>query len=150
MFPIILPPTQEPFDSESMPSDFLEELTTDREENQLEDLNHCLRAFNLDRLLGTLYEFIETYVKHSPSNEKEWPYVECLPLTLNYELNCVYANTLQVSTCTWLAADIRTCGCTCLKIRTVCFQKMQPVCTQSSQGCGHIVIPTHTEKHCIG
>ena len=56
-----------------MPLDFLEELTADQEKA----LNHCLRAFNLDGLLGTLYEFIETYVKHSPSNEKEWPYVEC-------------------------------------------------------------------------
>ena len=71
-----------------MPSYFLEELTADREDNQLEDLNHCLRAFDLEKLLGTLYEFIETHVKHSPSNEMEWPYVERL---LTYELNCVYA-----------------------------------------------------------
>ena len=77
---VILPPTQEPFDSESMPLDFLEELKEDRNENQLEALNHCLRALDLDRLLGSLYEFIETHVKHSPSNEKEWPYVECLVL----------------------------------------------------------------------
>jgi len=55
-----------------MPSDFLEELTAD----QQKALNHCLRAIDLDRLLGTLYEFIETHVKHSPHNEKEWPYVE--------------------------------------------------------------------------
>ena len=55
-----------------MPSDFLEELTAD----QQKALNHCLRAIDLDRLLGTLYEFIETHVKYSPRNEKEWPYVE--------------------------------------------------------------------------
>jgi len=66
-----------------MPSDFLEELAKDGQMKQLEALNHCLRAFDLDRLLGTLYEFIETHVKHSPSNEKEWPYVECL-LLLKY------------------------------------------------------------------
>jgi len=65
-----------------MPSDFLEELTVDGEENQLKALNHCLRAFDLDRLLGTLYEFIETYVKHSPSNEKEWPLVDTLEVFL--------------------------------------------------------------------
>jgi len=59
-----------------MPSDFLEELTVDIDEA----LSHCLRAFDLDGLLGTLYEFIETYVKHSPPNEKEWPYVDCLLL----------------------------------------------------------------------
>jgi len=115
----------------------------------MEDLNHCLRTFDLEKLLGILYEFIETYVKHSLSNEKEWPYVECLLLTLTYELNSVYANTLKVPTYAWLAADFRTCG-TYLKIRMVCFKKMQPVYTQSSWGCGHIVISTHTDKHCIG
>jgi len=75
---IILPPTQEPFDSESMPPDFLKELKADSQTNQMEALNHCLRVFDLEKLLGTLYEFIETHVKHSPSNEKEWPYVKCL------------------------------------------------------------------------
>ena len=59
-----------------MPEYLLDELTTDGEENQVEALDHCLRVLDLDNLLGTLYEFIETYVKHSPSNEKEWPYVE--------------------------------------------------------------------------
>ena len=58
-----------------MPKYLMEELTTDGEENQVEALGHCLRVLDLDNLLGTLYEFIETYVKHSPSNEKDWPYV---------------------------------------------------------------------------
>ena len=58
-----------------MPGDFLEKLTTDGEEDQVEALGRCLRVLDLDNLLGTLYEFIETYVKHSPSNEKDWPYV---------------------------------------------------------------------------
>ena len=88
-----------------MPVEFMEELPADGEEA----LNHCLRAFDLDKLLGTLYEFIETHVKHSPSTEKEWPYVECLP---TYELICVYDDTLQACTlhahgwfaCTWLVA----------------------------------------------
>jgi len=61
-----------------MPSDFLEELTVDGEENQLKALNHCLRTFDLDRLLGTLYEFIETFVKYSSSDDKLWPYVDYL------------------------------------------------------------------------
>lgn len=66
---------QEPFDLESMPEYFWEELTADGEESQVDTLNHCLRVLDLDKLLGTLYEFLETYVKHSPPNEKEWPYV---------------------------------------------------------------------------
>ena len=60
---------------ESIPEHFREELTTDGDEDQVEALNRCLRVLDLDNLLGTLFEFIETYVKHSPSNEKEWPYV---------------------------------------------------------------------------
>jgi len=59
---LLPPPTQEPFDSPS------EELTTDGEKA----LSNCLKAFDLDKLLGALYEFIETYVKHSPPNEREW------------------------------------------------------------------------------
>ena len=72
--------TQEPFDLDSMPEYLMEELTTDGEEDQVEALGHCLRVLDLDNLLGTLYEFIETYVKHSPSNEKDWPYVECFTI----------------------------------------------------------------------
>ena len=53
----------------------MEKLTTDGEEDQEEALGRCLRVLDLDNLLGTLYEFIETYVKHSPSNEKDWLYV---------------------------------------------------------------------------
>ena len=58
---------------DTMPEYLMEKLTTDGEENQA--LDHCLRVLDLDKLLGTLYEFIETYVKHSPSNEKDWTYV---------------------------------------------------------------------------
>ena len=56
-----------------MPKHFREELTTDGDEK--EALNRCLRVLDLDNLLGTLFEFIETFVKHSPANEREWPYV---------------------------------------------------------------------------
>ena len=58
---------QEPFDS--VRPEFLEEL----EEEEDKVLNKCLRLFNLDELLGTLFEFIETYAKHSPLSEKDWP-----------------------------------------------------------------------------
>jgi len=66
---------QEPFDSEYIPS---EELTTDGEKA----LSNHLKAFDLDKLLGALYEFIETYVKHSPPNEKEWLLVDTLEVFL--------------------------------------------------------------------
>ena len=41
--------------------------------DQVDALDKCLRSFNLDRLLGALFEFIETYVKYSPDNELKWP-----------------------------------------------------------------------------
>lgn len=93
-----------------MPFHFLEELTVDREEA----LNHCLRLFDLNKLLSTLYEFIETYLKHSPFNEKEWPYVECLLsviTTLMYELNSVYADTLKTCTFHTIAMANLHAGC---------------------------------------
>ena len=58
---------QEPFDS--VREEFLKPL----EEDEKEALEKCLRLFDLDSLLGTLYEFIETHVKHSPDGELEWP-----------------------------------------------------------------------------
>ena len=58
---------QEPFDS--VRDDFLKPL----EKEEKEDLEKCLRLFDLDSLLGTLYEFIETHVKHSPNEELHWP-----------------------------------------------------------------------------
>ena len=41
-------------------------------------LDDCLRSVNLDHLLGTLYEFIETYVKHCPDSESDSLYVHGL------------------------------------------------------------------------
>ena len=58
---------QEPFDS--VRSDFLKPL----KEEEKDELEKCLRLFDLDSPLGTLYEFIETHVKHSPDGELEWP-----------------------------------------------------------------------------
>ncbi len=62
---------QEPFDS--IHDEYLRDLSEEDGENQMEALDKCLPAFNLDRLLGALFEFIETYVKYSPSNELIWP-----------------------------------------------------------------------------
>ena len=52
-----------------MREDFLKLL----KEEEKDALEKCLRLFDLDSLLGTLYEFIETHVKHSPDGELEWP-----------------------------------------------------------------------------
>ncbi len=49
------------------------ELNDTEEDNQKAELNKCLRSFDLDRMLGGLYEFIETYIKYSPDNELKWP-----------------------------------------------------------------------------
>ena len=38
----------------------------------IDALDQCLQLFNLDRLLGALFEFIETYVKYSLDNELDW------------------------------------------------------------------------------
>ena len=52
-----------------MRDDFLKQL----EDDEKEALEKCLRLFDLDSLLGTLFEFIETHVKHSPNDELSWP-----------------------------------------------------------------------------
>ena len=63
---------QEPFDS--IRPEFLRELSEDEdEEDQMKALNRCLSKFEPDLLLGTLYEFIETYVKHCPLHEYDAP-----------------------------------------------------------------------------
>lgn len=51
-----------------MKSKYLRELSVDDGDN----LDKCLRTFDLDRLLGALFEFIETYLKYSPDNELKW------------------------------------------------------------------------------
>ena len=61
---------QEPFDS--IRQDFLRELSEDEDgEDQFTALDSCLGQFDPGTLLGTLYEFIETYVKHSPLQEHD-------------------------------------------------------------------------------
>ena len=52
---------------------YLRGLTKSDSSDQVAALYRCLGAFDLDRLLGALYEFIETHVKHSPDNALEWP-----------------------------------------------------------------------------
>ena len=61
---------QEPFDSIRL--EFLCDLSKDEDgEDQFAALDRCLGQFDPDLLLGTLYEFIETYVKHSPQQERD-------------------------------------------------------------------------------
>ncbi len=60
----------EPFDSVN--EKYMVELNDTEDDNQKAELNKCLQSFDLDRMLGGLYEFIETYVKYSPDNELKW------------------------------------------------------------------------------
>ena len=63
---------QEPFDS--IRPEFLRKLSKDEDkENQIAALDRCLSQFEPDLLLGTLYEFIETYIKHCPQHEHDSP-----------------------------------------------------------------------------
>ena len=62
--------SQDPFDS--VKEEFSKELTSEGEDSQTMALDRCLQSFDLNHLLGTLYEFIETHVKHCPDNESEW------------------------------------------------------------------------------
>ena len=63
---------QEPFDS--IRQEFLRELSKDEDgENQFTELDLCLGQFDPDLLLGTIYEFIETYVKHCPQHLHDQP-----------------------------------------------------------------------------
>ena len=60
---------QEPFNT--VRQEFLCELS----EEEGEALNCFLSQFDPDLLLGTLYEFIETYIKHCPLQEHDQPSV---------------------------------------------------------------------------
>jgi hypothetical protein len=62
---------QEPFDSVHVK--YLHDLGEEDGDDQKAALDKCLHAFDLDRLLGALYEFVETHVKYSPDNELKWP-----------------------------------------------------------------------------
>lgn len=64
---------QEPFDS--VHDKYRRDLNEESEFNQKQALDECLRTFNLDRLLGALFEFIETHVKYSPDIELNWRYI---------------------------------------------------------------------------
>ena len=63
---------QEPFDN--FRDEFLEELHGEAEDgsNQLKELDQMLKSVDVPSLLNMLYEFIETYVRHSESREKNW------------------------------------------------------------------------------
>ncbi len=48
-------------------------LCKEDDDNQIIALEKCLSSFDLDVLLGALFEFIETHVKYSPDYELSWP-----------------------------------------------------------------------------
>ena len=82
---------QEPFDS--IGKDFLRDLSEDEDgEDQFKALDCCLDQFDPDLLLGTLYEFIETYVKHSPQQERDQPYVYIFMYDIMFQLHLNYAD----------------------------------------------------------
>ena len=63
---------QEPF--ESMNPKYMRELSKNEDgEDQFAALDRCLGQFDPDNLLGVLYEFIETYIKHRSDNECDQP-----------------------------------------------------------------------------
>ena len=57
---------QEPF--ESIPENYSQDLT----DQDGDDLDKCLRTFDLGLLLGSLFEFIEVHVKHITAREEGW------------------------------------------------------------------------------
>ncbi len=57
---------QDPFDT------FNEEYLRELDEEQVAALDRCLRTFDLDCLLGALYEFMETFVKYCPDHQLPW------------------------------------------------------------------------------
>ena len=52
---------------------YLRMLSEDPEDDQKAALDKCLRLFDLDRLLGILFEFVELYVKSAPKSELNKP-----------------------------------------------------------------------------
>lgn len=57
---------QEPF--HTLNNELLAQLT----KSQQEELDQVLPKCDLDCLLGTLYEFIETFIRHIDMGKKEW------------------------------------------------------------------------------
>ena len=58
--------SQEPF--HALNQELLKPLT----ESQCRELDKGLPKFDLSDLLGTLYEFIETYIRHTDTNKLDW------------------------------------------------------------------------------
>jgi hypothetical protein len=63
----ILKGKQEPF--HTIHEEFL--CAHELSEGDVEAINSCLVQFDPNLLLGTLYEFIETYIKHCPLQEHD-------------------------------------------------------------------------------
>ena len=58
---------QEPFDS--VKEGLLDDLT----QQEKQEMNASMNSFDLNVLLETLLQFIQTHVFYCPSNELEWP-----------------------------------------------------------------------------
>lgn len=56
-----------------MSDQFKHPLYDSGDSNQVAELEKCLSFFDVDKLIGSLFEFIETHVKYSPDNELSWP-----------------------------------------------------------------------------
>ena len=59
-------PLQEPFDT------LRDELVEPLSDIQHRQLDIVLHRFDLDSLLGTLYEFIETFIRHIEVEQQQW------------------------------------------------------------------------------
>jgi hypothetical protein len=59
-------------------------------------LDRVLHRFDLDSLLGTLYEFIETFIRHTEVEQQQWGLVDTLQAHLEiYNLNMLIATELK-------------------------------------------------------
>ena len=89
--------TQEPFDT--LNAELLEDLT----ETQHHQLDQALPKYDLGTLLSTLYEFIETYIRHIDMNMKKLGLAivhTCIIIIILYLFVCFHARVDHVlSTC---------------------------------------------------
>jgi hypothetical protein len=81
---------QEPFDT--LPDQLVKPLS----HSQHQQLDRVLHRFDLDSLLGTLYEFIETFIRHTEVEQQQWGLVDTLQAHLEiYNLNMLIATELK-------------------------------------------------------
>ena len=84
---------EEPF--EAIPDGYKEKLADD----QQKELDKCLRMFDLDLLLGALFEFIEIYVKHITTGDSASRYVNNFVVLTSAFLHSFVYHISSKSTC---------------------------------------------------